>query len=60
MSKNQKKEHKDTRVSLHPLSFEEAIEKLATPTKRKKSKAERTKKDALQPGTSDSQTSRHQ
>ena len=36
------KKHQDTSISLHPLSFEEAIEELASPPKRKDSQAERS------------------
>ncbi len=34
------KKHQDTKISLHPLSFEEAIETLAQSSKHKDSQAE--------------------
>ena len=34
------KQHQDTTISLHPLSFEEAIKELVSPPKREDSQAE--------------------
>lgn len=44
------KKHKDTTISLHPLSFEDAIKELATPNKSKAKIEEpgNTKTDAPQ------------
>ena len=41
MDKKRRK-HDDTKVSLHPMTFEEAITKLAQTPKRKDSKAEKS------------------
>lgn len=45
------KKHKDTKISLHPLSFEEAIKKLSQTPKHEDSQAgesDNTKEDALE------------
>lgn len=57
------KKHEDTTISLHPLSFEEAIKELATPTKRKDSQAEASgnaKEVAPEPVQPRKRTSQHQ
>jgi len=33
MAQNQNKKHNDTKISLHPMSFDQAIERLANPLK---------------------------
>jgi hypothetical protein len=60
---SKKRKHNDTKVSLHPLSFEEAIKELATPFKRKDSQvvaSDNTNQGDLEPGPSKKRTSRHQ
>ena len=55
-----KKKHEDTKVSLHPLSFEEAIQALSHSPKRKDSEAvgsDNTKEHAPESGTSKKRTS---
>ena len=62
MSKRSKK-HDDTSVSLHPLSFEEAMHELANAPKHEDSQAEEScnsNEDAPESETSDSQTSQNQ
>lgn len=56
------KKHEDTTISLHPLSFEEAIKELATPTRHEDSQTEvsgNTKEVAPAPGKPKRRTARH-
>ena len=58
-----RKKHEDTSVSLHPLSFEEAIHELVNAPKQKDSQAEasdKTKSDAPESEPSEKQTDSHQ
>lgn len=62
MGKSKKKKHKDTTISLHPLSFGEAIEKLSQTSKSKDSRVEEsgnTKEHAPESGPSESQNVPH-
>ena len=57
------KKHQDTKISLHPLTFDEAITKLVQtpkPDDSQDEKAGNTKEADLEPETSDSQTSQNQ
>ena len=60
--KTKKREHKDTTISLHPLSFDKAIKELSQTTKHGDSEAEEsgnTTKHAPESGSSKKQTSPH-
>ena len=62
MSENTKK-HEDTKISLHPLSFDQAIEKLANPLKvsqPKETKLGNTSKADLESDRTKPQTSQNQ
>lgn len=57
------KKHQDTKISLHPLSFEEAIKELAQSSKHKDSRVGRfgnTKELAPESGSSKKRTAPHQ
>ena len=57
------KKHRDTKVSLHPLTFEEAIRELAQTPKHEDSEAEEsdnTTKDDPESASSEKRTAPHQ
>lgn len=48
-----KRKHEDTTVSLHPLTFDEAVTELVKSPKRKVSRADSTKEADPEPETSE-------